>query len=622
MLSAKNAFMHPKEGRKLAILHVLLCAPAVPQNADEALRAMRLALHDQSEPITVLLFCDLPDANAAQHPEDDALIRHLQSGVMAISTRMQGRALLLIRSRRWDHAQRRYLGASQPVPAQQIIAQLIAHGAADAAFSAATFTPASLKGRFCAILFSDSSLACTPDIPTRLAKGLTRFACGRIAYLPIDTPPLLLHLVRLGFSLNTVRLSPLPPVFMASAEALAGCTDGFPNSSSWPVRNDCPFVRQSMPSMDEILRNTRRLYLDQPIPSAFLPLAQLAALLVASLLGSPMFAFAALILPDLRLLCRPAAWPGALVRAALLPIHAAIALDALLLRIFAHTAPLRLMLPAAAKKPCASILMGLTLLFLTFSSVHALPVLLPLALLWVFSPLILKALNLPASERIPLTEDERILLRTDAESLLFDKPADTPCLGALCACASCMLGLIEPDEAARQVEALTQTPPSGKPLRALDLSALLVSAQYLREQMSSCDAALRPLPARIESIVRDTIPADEASLLARFLHAALSENADQMREKNATLSAAADALFLPKDWLSISAPCEDTLPLLRPHTYCMRRASPPENTQDDCTKNPSLRALCLASAALDSPFVNLFLRSPVVAPYVPVFAES
>ncbi len=78
-------------------------------------------------------------------------------------------------------------------------------------------------------------------------------------------------------------------------------------------------------------------------------------------------------------------------------------------------------------------------------------------------------------------------------------PVDHAAPGAamLVACGGCMLGFLEPDEAARQMTALLPDL-SSVPLDAHETACALAAAQAIRERMADCDAALRSLPAQIE----------------------------------------------------------------------------------------------------------------------------
>ena len=611
----------------MPILHVLHCAPKTAQQADDALRALRRALLPAGDDREVLLFCDLPDAPFLQMPQDDALVRRLQSGVMSLAQRQDNRALLLVRRRCDDAATHSCPGSGQCMPYQQVIAQLHAHGKTDAAFAAATFTPSSLKGRFSAVLFCSVDLACTPDTPPRLAGSAQPCACGNTAFLFPGTPPLLLHLLAQGFSFADGRVRTWPPVLMMAAEALCACTDGFPASMHCESVPNCVFAQKCIPAVRDLLMDANRLYLTGPVRTALLPVFQIALLLLAALLGAPLIALAVLILPEYRIWLFPRKWPCALIRAAFLPMHAAQALDALLFRAFSG-ADVRILLPDAAKGAPGSVLLGATALILALSSVHALPLFLPLSLLWMLSPLIARALDLPVSERIPLSGDQKQLLRGEAESVYFALEHEAPGENLLCACAATMLGILEPDEAARRAQESLPTltahlhaPDAGAFTRA----ALLTGAQYFRENMANCDAALRALPTQLENLVLTASPPEGNSLLSQLIRAAIQNKAQEMDVNLPHADDAADALFLPQVLLTPLRSDDDLLPLTRPHTYLRRSELLPDQGSaaigDGCGTRPALRMLSLAAAALDRPFEKLFLRSPVIEPYLPALAS-
>lgn len=157
------------------LLCVILAAPRHAGDVSDLMRMLR-AMRDAAD--SLLLFCDLSDAFSSVLPEDDALIRSLQSGVMSLASRMPGRFLLLVRSRTWDDDARSYLGESQPICPHAVIAGLMASGHALSAFSAASFSPASLAGRFSSVLFLPASVACAPDVPRRMLAALGE--CGML----------------------------------------------------------------------------------------------------------------------------------------------------------------------------------------------------------------------------------------------------------------------------------------------------------------------------------------------------------------------------------------------------------------------------------------------------------
>ena len=143
-------------------------------DADRALRALRHAAGRQADNRTLLLFCDLPASSCARELSDEDAVRRLQSGVMAMESRMPGRFLLLVRGRAWDDAARAYLGSQQADTPAKTVASLIVTGKCRASFTAASASPASLRDRFDAALFVPVSLACTPDTPGRMLDEMKR----------------------------------------------------------------------------------------------------------------------------------------------------------------------------------------------------------------------------------------------------------------------------------------------------------------------------------------------------------------------------------------------------------------------------------------------------------------
>ena len=588
---------------------MLLASPNSEAEADDLLRSVRRALPREKDGRCVLLLCDLPDAPAQKTPEDYALIRRLQSGVMSIERCRPGEAMLLVRSRAWDSAAQLYLGRDQAQSPGQVIADLLTGGQTEAAFAAATRSPASLRGRFTRILIADARHFCAADVPQHMASALAASpsgcVCAAVRCMPQEHPPLLARLLDCGFSLMPEQPAAAPPA-MYTPEALA--KDAAP-----ALCCDCVFAQSRLPTPADLLCRLHRLSLRGPVFPALLPILQTAALLLSALTGSTPLALLALLLPERQALRRPAKLPGALVRAALLPLRACTSLDALLMRLFAQRR-LRIPLPRCLCGTGGCILMGITLLALSLCGVHALPLLLPLSLLWLFAPIILRALSLPAAERIPLTQEDLLALREQAKAQLSSLPqGDAPAVSMLCACAACMLGALEPDEAARCVERLL--PDLAKALHggrcpAAEYAAALTSAQYLREQMGACDAALRDLPAQLETLLLSAPAPQEDSLLARLLRAAWAEDSSLIRAQAARSDRAEDALFLPPVLLASAQEHPDTQPLTHPHTYLRHCAAAGGKPAD----SSPLRALSLASAALDHPFRALFLRSPLIAP--------
>lgn len=616
-----------------ALLHVITFTPHTQAQAGQALRDLRRLLpRAGDERRALLLFCDLPDAPGERMPGDEPILRLLQSGVMSMDARRPGRTLLLVRRRAWSDAARAYVGEAQAVGVRQVIAGLLLDGRAQAVFDAATFSPASLRGQYAAVLFSPLSLSCTPDTPPRMQRALGNApdgcVCGcvrpRLDY-PVSA---LARLEALGFSLAPLRLA---RAGLLARRGLAP-TDGpalfTPQAlralpAAAPLLADCPFVPREAASLRAQLDAFRAACLRRLDVHALLPLLQLALLFLGALLGSGALALLAVALPELWSFLHPRLLPGALARLALLPLTASAALDALLARGLARSRRLRIRLPLYPAR--TAVWSGAALLFSAMAGTHALAPLLPVSLLWLSAPLLLPALHAPTLERIPLSPEEQSRLRSLAESAFFDAHGHDAAPGSLRilgACAGCMLGLLEPDEAARQAQALLAglTAAKARNSSAAQQAALLAAAQYLREWMGACDAALRSLPAQLESHVLSLPVPQGDGLLAAFLRAARREDASSEALHTPAPSArdeALDAVFLPLGPARGTPQSALTLPLTHPHTFLRDQALPDTAPAQG---DPAARLLVLTAAALEHPFYPLLMRSPVAGPYAALLA--
>ena len=659
-----------------AILHVLLAQPDSVSRAQQALRAMRRALADDGR--ALLLFCDLPPSQAVRTPEDEPILRCLQSGVMAMEARAPGRCLLLVRRRAWDDAARAYLGSGQAIPVQQVIAHLLASGSAPVAFEAASFSPASLKGRFDTLLFSQDVCACTPDAPERMRNALSaRCGCvrARARVRRLDGEPLLARLLAGPFSLSAVQTAydawlqrrglategEGPTLY--DAQTLFALYGGTPlPSRPCPLVEDALFVTQETPTLTALVAQMQsrfaRTYAqarrEAPTPeedaqephlpavrsafsplslaAALLPLVQMALILLAALTGWAPLTFTAVILPELASAFMPRLLPGALVRTALLPLTAALSLNALFGALFARSRLLRLRLRGRAMTPEGCAICGALLIPAGFLSIHAAMPLLAIGLLWLGAPLLARALASPMRERIPLSQEERRQMTTLAEHAFYTAE-QTPYPGRrmLCSCAGCMLGLLEADEAARRVaEALLHaqsliasvrtTPEAPAPaVDAAELACALASAQFLREHMADCDAALRTLPAEIEALYLSLNVQEDGGLLCVLMQAAVSRQAPLSIMQRGEGGMALDALFLPRR-LMRGLPPEPTLrPLMLPHTF-LRAQLQAGGDKKSAASDEALRFLMLCGAALEQPFEKLLWRTPAAEPYAPLLS--
>lgn len=617
-----------------AILRVFVCLLRPDDNAAHILRILRHTAAKNDTDARVLLLCALPDAIGRQMPEDTPLIRALQSGVMSLNARSGARFELLILSRSWSASARAYIGCENAVSLCRIARDLLTGSKPDAAFAAATISPAAVRDLAdgcAAVLFSDLALSCTPDTPTRMFDALRAAGgvCIRAHVLCRREYPqsVFARLCSAGFSL-------MPPGVPAPDDRpLLVCTDALTEafSSDMPPATaaaDCCFVRRDPPSLSALLDRLHRDCLFRPELFFLLPCAQVFMLFLSALTGLPALAAAAILFPEYHALRRPVRMPGALARLALLPASAGVVFDALLMRLTAGSC-LRLRVPFAFLSPAGSVLSGLLLFAAAFRGAHALSVLLPVSALWIAAPYIRPALAGPSIARIPLAPEELSLIHTHAQDAYFSvcsgdaSPASAPfCM--LCEAAGCMLRLTEPDEAARRMQALLAQCQSGASPApsAAEQAAMLVCAQYLREHMRDCDAALRPLPAAIESSVLSSPLPQENSRLSAFLRAARIGDSSAFLPSGdpQVQTTALDALFLPLAPARDMPPHPATLPLTHPHAFVRHlRSGLTGQKQEEAADTPG-RFLAAAAAALDHPFYALFLRSPVTAPYSALLA--
>ena len=592
----------------MRLLHILTASPSTLVQADDTLRAFRLLVPP------ALLFCDLSDADAAKLPQDDEIVRRLQSGVMALDARAKGPFLLLVRRRIWSDAARCYLGASQPRTPQRACAELLIFGQTPCAFEAATFTPGTLRRQFDAVLFSSASLSCMPETPERMVEQLPKDGCLRATVVPrrLDDEPLLARLP--GFTLSAPRaaldaalkkrglaLADAGPVLF-SKRALAGLAVG-QTPLFCPLAENCVFVRRQALSLSELLQRTRLFFSHSlftrhpfhfPLLCALVPLVQIVLLSTAACFGLEPLALAALLLPEIYAIFSPRILPGALLRTAFLPMLAVLSLDALTIRLFARARIMHIHVFRPSPIGCA--IFGALLIPAAFLGVHALVPCFLAGLLFLSAPLLARALALPARERIPLHKDEKKRLQELAKDAFARISEDEPVpVHMLALCGGCLLGLLEPDEAARRIEHMTLSA-----LSPADLACTLASAQFLREHMADCDAALRPLPASIETHALIQSLSDDGGPLSYIFH----------RGQTALQSTVhpLDALFLPRRLSGSASPRI----LTHPHNF-LRESGVLSGSSAECF-------LFYTSILLNAPFEALLWRSPIAAPYWPLLS--
>lgn len=608
------------------LLHTVLFTLRSCAQISGDLRRARLAHERAGDRGTLLFFCDLPDADAPKRPDDSELIRCIQSGVMSMAARRPGQYLFLVRRRSFDNAARTYLGQRQ-LPAARTVLHTLLTGSGDRpAFEAANFVPESLKGMFDAVLVSDAQLRFAPDTPARMLHALhqsERNALrGEILLPPIAQEPLFARLVRADFTLLPpsphFRGAPIvhnflpqdePPAAIYTACALAGDPPA-------DTAEGCTFLLSAPPSLQSCFDKAALSYTRCPGAYAALPAVQMLLLFASAWLGFSWLA-AICLLPELHALMHPSRLPGALVRLAFLPRHAAVFLDALLRRLCAGK---RFQLSLSSGTGTC-VVCGGALLFLAMRGLYALPPLMVLALLWLGAPLIERALALPARERIPLHPDERARLHALAKGAFADvSPAAVSPAHLLCACGGCMLGLLEPDEAARRMESMLGRLSLATPF---DHACALTAAQYIASRMGECDAALRELPAQLIAL-QATQPLPESGSRLCALLAIARENTSApdalTRLKTSGPGDTLDALFLPRETANADAAL---LPITHPHTFLhhLGEDTLKEKSGPPLPAEEASRFLILVSSDLQMPFAPLLAQSSLIAPYMPLLDQ-
>ena len=314
----------------MSLLCVLTASPRTLADVHLLSRRM-LAMRASAD--ALLALCDLPDAFAAVMPEDEPLLRALQSAVMAADARA-GRFLLLVRRRVWDDASRLYLGESQPISPVQTVSALLDRGQTQVSFAAASFSPASLAGQFSSVLFCPAGVSCAPDVLPRMSAALDESGLLAARVLPPlhDCAPLLTRLPDFYFSEGLAALRHRlarqnralisDRVLLASAKAFsqlekASSLDACP---LWP---EAAFVAEDTPSLQRSFRQTSRFFdalcrlpkltgLQRLMLLA--PMLRLFLLFLAAVTGLEFLAVLALLEPYA--LLHPRLLPAALVRAA------------------------------------------------------------------------------------------------------------------------------------------------------------------------------------------------------------------------------------------------------------------------------------------------------------------
>lgn len=152
-----------------------------------------------------------------------------------------------------------------------------------------------------------------------------------------------------------------------------------------------------------------------------------------------------------------------------------------------------------------------------------------------------------------------------------------------------------------------------------ELACALASAQFLREHMADCDAALRTLPTEIEALYLSLNVQEDGGLLCVLMQAAVSRQAPLSIMQRGEGGMAMDALFLPRRLMRGLPPEPSLRPLMLPHTF-LRAQLQTDGDKKSAASDEALRFLMLCGAALEQPFEKLLWRTPAAEPYAPLLS--
>lgn len=156
-------------------LRTLVVVPTLLSSREQALHMIRhlavLQKGNDDRQLSYLLLADFRDSDAAQEIEDEDITKACMEGIRALG---QGDTFLYLhRARTWNDAQKRFMGRERKRGALETLNRLILTGESRDAFTAASFDPAWLKGRFRQVITLDSDTIMPPGSALRLVGMIT-----------------------------------------------------------------------------------------------------------------------------------------------------------------------------------------------------------------------------------------------------------------------------------------------------------------------------------------------------------------------------------------------------------------------------------------------------------------
>ncbi len=155
----------------------LIAVPTLLSRPEQARQMMRhLSVLQRANPdpnLHYLLLADYPDGPAAQQAEDADITHAALDAAQKLNEERPGTFLYLHRQRVWNDAQRKFMGTERKRGALAALNELLLTGKSDDPFSAASFDPSALQGRYDQVITLDSDTLLPPGSALELIGMLT-----------------------------------------------------------------------------------------------------------------------------------------------------------------------------------------------------------------------------------------------------------------------------------------------------------------------------------------------------------------------------------------------------------------------------------------------------------------
>lgn len=455
----------------------LIVVPTILMDKKHALRMVRqlsvLHLANPGARFDYMLLSDFTDANAEETPADSSILEALEMGIQSLNDAYGSRFHALHRRRVWDAVEGCFIGHERKRGALKMLTQLICGEETQESLDFSTLPPASLRGRWQAVITLDADtflpsgaaerMLCTLFHP--LQRGRAVLLQPRMTTLPMHLQTrvqeylggfggtdsynaaandLYEDLFRRGSFMGKGIFEPrafyaatrdLPNNRILSHDLLEGeltcahllsdvqCFDGHPRTVEGFLKRAHRWTRgdwQLLPFLrGKRLDALAKFKIIDNLRLSLLPLMRIVVLLASAAKG----AYLPFLLAALPLFSRAALW-----QLCLLPMSAHTRADAILRALWrqaiSHKRLLQWTTAAQAdqsdfsplKKAVPALLSGAALMIFSGFTLHIPGFMLGAA--WLLSPVLAHYLNAPCRDREELTEDERAFLAQTAQDTL------------------------------------------------------------------------------------------------------------------------------------------------------------------------------------------------------------